>query len=199
MKRQNGIALPIALIMFVVMSMGALYLARSSTSASLMVSNLAYQRSLSRASDLGLLTAYDWLVATHNVPATLAQLDGDVAAQGYVASFSFADPQITPADAAFWAGSRSVSNIGGIGNDVEYVIHRMCSLKLAFSATGNRCMTSSFDPVALGSAAAGGSLGTGNEEAMISVPLMHYLITARVTNAQKGTSIINELTVMMGV
>jgi hypothetical protein len=198
MKKQDGIALPVALILFVVMLMGALYVARSSNSAAMMVSNLAYQRSLSRTSDLGLLSAYDWLTATHAVPANANQLNGDVSAQGYVASFSFAVPQLTPADAAFWTGSRTITNIDGNGNDVQYVIHRMCSLKLAFSAGGNRCVTSSFQPAAAGGVAPGASLGVGNEEVINSVPLLHYLVTARVVNARKGATVINQLNVMMG-
>jgi hypothetical protein len=136
-------------------------------------------------------------VATHGAPAAIAQLDVDVSAQGYVSSFSFSNPEITPADAAFWAGSRSVANIGGVGNDVEYVIHRFCTLKQPFSFAGNRCITSNFEPGGNGNLI-NASLGTGNEEVLITVPLVHYLITARVINAQKSTTIINQLTVMMG-
>lgn len=197
MNKQKGIALPVALIMFVVMAVGAIYLARSASSASVMVGNLSYQRSLSRTSDLGLLTGYDWLVATHADAALVAQLNGDVAAQGYVASFSYADPQVTPADAAFWVGSRTVTNIGGTGDDVEYIVHRLCSLKQAFSAAGNRCITSSFEAAGAGTTV-NTSLGTSNEEAMVTVPLIHYLITARVINTRKNTSVVNQMTVMMG-
>lgn len=196
MNKQKGIALPIALIMFMVMLTGGIYLARSAATASLTVGNMAYQRSLSRTSDLGILSAYDWLGATHN-PAVKIALNNDVPAQGYVARFSFADPQLGPGDAAFWNGSRSITNVDGNGNDVEVVIHRLCSLIGPYSS--NLCVTSSVVGVNSGGAPEGASLDVGSGEPIESLPQIHYLITSRVINTRRGTTAINQLVVMMGV
>jgi hypothetical protein len=197
-NKQKGIALPIALIMFVVMLIGGIYLARSAATASLTVGNMAYQRNLRRTADIGMLRAYDWLGATH-APATKIALEGDVTAQGYVAAFSFADPQLGPGDAAFWNGSRTISDVDGGGTDVEVVIHRLCSLKVAFSAAGNHCVTSSMETTGSGAAQEGTNLDVGSGEPIASLPQIHYLITSRVINARRGATAVNQLVVMMGV
>lgn len=206
MKKQQGVALPVALILSVVMMVGAVYLARSATSSSVQVTNLAYQRSLTRAADMGLFIASNWLGPTHDNFATKQTLNGDVPAQGYVASYSFTPPPpltqpLTPDDGAFWNGSVTVSNIDGAGTDVQYIIHRLCSIKDAPTAVGNQCIKSVAGNAGTNpsGAGAGTSLDVGSGEAYNLPPFIHYLVTSRVTNGKRGTSVTNQLVVMMGV
>jgi hypothetical protein len=196
MKKQDGLALPVTLTLFLVIVLGALYLARSSFNASLAAGNMAYQRVLSRAADLGLFAANDWLGSTHE--STKSLLDADQSAQGYVASYAFASPPITPEDSAFWAGSVTVNNIDGNGTNVQYVTYRMCSLKSSFYTTGNNCVTSSPNTASQAGATVGASLDLATGQSFNDMPLIHYLITARVTNGGRGTTVTNQLVVMMG-
>jgi hypothetical protein len=57
-RKARGVALPVMLIMLAVMLIGSLYLLRSSTSSTLAATNLAYDSSLSRAADGGLMTGF---------------------------------------------------------------------------------------------------------------------------------------------
>ncbi len=196
MNRQQGIALPVALILFVVMMIGALYLARSSTSSALVVSNLAYQKTLSRAADLGLLRGNDLLSQRHQGgPLLKASLDNDIAGQGYVAAFPNSPPGVptfTPLDAQFWVGSVTVNDIQGSGFNVEYVIHRLCSLKQPFAFGGNQCVIS--HPTV----STPGGLDADPIPPPADPPLIHYLITSRVVNSQRGSSVTNQMVVMLG-
>jgi Tfp pilus assembly protein PilX len=200
MNKQKGVALPIALILFVVMLIGGLYLARSSATASLMAGNLAYQRSLSRAADAGLLAATGWLGSTHEGAAAVkATLDSDQFAKGYVSSFPIGTPQITPADSAFWNHSITVNNVDGNSTNVEYIIYRLCSRStLPATDTANSCVTTPYTSSSTGGAAIGSSLDNASGQNIDGLPLVHYLITARVSNGLRGVSVINQLVVMMG-
>ena len=181
MNNQKGIALPVALIMFLVMLIGGLYLARSATSASIVVSNLAYQQRLTRASDQGLMQAYDWLGGMQ--AASKDQLSSDITGSGYIARY---DQGIGPTDSDFWANGKTVTIDG---NEIEYVIHRMCQSSGIPST--DTCITSR------AGVAASGSLDLSDVPPE-APPLIHYVITARVVNAPKGATAVNQLVVMMG-
>ena len=77
LSKQRGVALPIALIMLVVMLFSGIYLMRASNNATLMSSNLAYARDISRRADYGLAVGYNYLSATANNLAAKGNLDGD--------------------------------------------------------------------------------------------------------------------------
>src|SRR5690349_21776027 len=116
---QRGVALPVMLIMMLVMLITSVYLLRSSNSATLAASNLAYDATLSRAVDLGLHTGFRWLQKTAKDERAL--LTGHQAAEGYRATLGAG---LTPRDSAFWNGSVEIDD--GQGNTIEYVIHRLC-------------------------------------------------------------------------
>jgi len=195
-RTQRGIALPIALIMFVVMLISSIYLIRSSTNATVMAGNLAYERDISRRADFGLSAGYDWLSLTSSSLATKANLDTDQAAAGYVSTYNSAN---TYRDAAFWAGSLTVNDAAG--NPVEYVIHRMCQFPTAyngvFGAANNQCVqTTATANVNAAGAAAGVSLSS-DAESLATLPQLHYVITARVPGV-RGASVVNQMVVMIG-
>lgn len=208
LKKQRGVALPIALIMLVVMLFSGIYLMRASNNATLMSSSLAYERDISRRADYGLSTGYNWLSTTANDAATKGYLNNDQTTQtipprdyGYLSSY---DPTMSYRDAGFWTNSRTV--LDPSGNPVEYVIHRMCQFSnLSYNGgwpppngpTPQVCVqTTSVSQVSATGVAAGTSL-SADSESFLMLPQIHYVITARVPGV-KGASVINQLVVMIG-
>lgn len=191
-RRQDGIALPVMLIVLTVMLIGSIYLLKSSNSTTLMTSNLAYQASLSKATDLGLLTGFEWL--TDTAAANKAALTTSSAGNGYVATY---DTTQTSATAAFWTGSTSITD--SAGNTIEYVVHRMCKLAGNWDAVGppsNTCVQTAAASVLNQSVATGDSLAS-DAASYAGTPQIHYVITARIFGA-RGGNVVNQLVVMIG-
>ena len=196
LTKQRGVALPIALIMLVVMLFSGIYLMRASSNATLMSGSLAYERDISRRADFGLSTGYDWLNTTANNLATKGNLDSDQAAFGYNSTY---DTTTSYRDATFWTGS--VTRNDASGNPVEYVIHRLCQYPVAYNAKfgviDNQCVqTKAVAVVSAGGVAAGTSL-SADSDSYLTLPQIHYVITARVPGV-RGASVINQMVVMIG-
>ncbi len=196
---QRGVALPVALIMFAMMLITSIYLMRSSTSASLMAGNLAYERTISRTADYGLSIAFDWLNTTAGASATKGLLNSNQAANGYVSS---QNPTLNYRDSAYWNGSVTIADPDG--TPVEYVIHRLCLY-------GNQPYnggppTFPFANVCVQSTPSSGTTSTGakvgeslgsDSSAYGFLPSVHYVITARVPGL-KGAGVVNQFVVMIG-
>ncbi|MBP9713356.1 MAG: hypothetical protein KBD60_06620 [Sterolibacterium sp.] len=195
LKYQRGVALPIALIMFVVMLIGSVYLMRSSTNATIMAGNLANERAISRSTDFGLSEAYLWLSSQANSSATKPGLDNNQTANGYRATFN---PAISYRDEAYWNGSRTVTAQGS--TEVEYVIHRMCMFSGSYNSVlpSNTCVQSLVSSGANSSGARAGDSLAADASDYDSLPQIHYVITARVRGV-KGASVVNQMVVMIGV
>lgn len=189
----RGIALPVMLIMLVVMLTSSLYLLRSSTSGTLGAANLAYDSALGKAADLGLLTGFAWLDATARANKQL--LDADDGANGYVASLN---TLLTPASAAFWNGSVTITDTAG--NRIEYVIHRLCALPGRYDLSGppaNTCMQTAANTSTLNNSIALGASLASDAVALAGVPQLHYVVTARIFGA-RGGNVLSQSVVMIG-
>ena len=187
-RRQSGIALPVMLIMLTVMLISSIYLLRSTTSTTLTTANLAYNSSLSKAADLGIHTAYNWLSTVDH-----STLINDIPASGYVSRLQNWDLLVT--DSAFWTGSTTITDTAG--NQIEYVIHRLCTLQGLNAGEGNQtCLQTSAKSNVSTPAPLGTSLSQDAPAYAASAEL-HYLITARIQGA-RGANVVNEATVMMG-
>ena len=200
LSRQRGVALPIALIMLVVMLFSGIYLMRASNNATIMSSNLAYERDISRRADFALSAGYDWIKNTANNPATKPNLNTDQPGSAYNATYSCAVSNCYR-DAPFWTNALTVNDPAG--NPVQYVIHRMCLYQVGYNEnlTGttipNVCVqTTAIAGVSSGGVQAGTSLSS-DAEAIATLPQVHYVITARVPGV-KGASVINQMVVMIG-
>ena len=198
LTRQRGVALPIALIMLVVMLFSGIYLMRASNNATVMATNLAYERDISRRADFGLSVAYDWLSATALNLATKGNLDSDQPGGAYNSTYTCAVSNCYR-DAAFWTNAITVNDPAG--NPVQYVIHRMCQYPVAYNAKfgviDNVCVqTTAISGVSSGGVTAGTSLSS-DAEAITTLPQIHYIVTSRVPGL-KGASVINQLVVMIG-
>ena len=193
LSRQAGLALPIMLIMLVIMLVSSVYLLKSSTSTALTTGNLAYEASLAKSADLGLLTAFSWLDTT--AKANKLVLNADSAADGYVSSFNTVQTVHTP---AFWNGSKVI--IDAAGNRIEYVIHRMCRFSGAYDLIGpppNNCMQTAANTSTLNNTVALGDSLASDASQLAGVPQVHYVVTSRISGP-RGGNVINQSVVMIG-
>lgn len=190
LRRQRGLALPVMLIVLVVMLVTSVYLLKSSNSTTMTASNMAYDASLSRAADLGLHAAFDWLSTTSRDNKVL--LNEDSPANGYSATL---DPAQPVASSGFWTDKRTLDD--GAGNTVEYVIHRMCAMPLPYDDANNACVQTSANTAALGTAVALGESLASDAPTYATTPQVHYVITARIKGA-RGTNVVNQMVVLIG-
>jgi Tfp pilus assembly protein PilX len=190
--RQRGVALPVMLIMLVVMMVSSIYLLRSTNSTALTTSNLAHEDALSKAADLGIHAAFDWLSSLPNKNV----LYNDVPAAGYVATIN-PGPGQGVSNPAFWQGSVTVWDANR-RHQVEYVIHRMCQFAGAHNAGSpeNRCTLTAARQNLQAKTHAGDSLSS-DAPAYQGKPQLHYLITARIAGP-RGGNVMNQAVVMMG-
>ncbi|WP_338763513.1 hypothetical protein [Massilia sp. METH4] len=189
---QRGLALPVMLIMLVVMMVSSIYLLRSTNSTALTTSNLAHEDALSKAADLGIHAAHEWLgsLPDKNV------LYNDIPAAGYVATINPGAGQGV-SNPEFWRGARKVWDANR-RNEVEYVIHRMCQFPGAYNAASpaNNCTLTAARQNVQAKTRAGDSLSS-DAPAYQGKPQLHYLITARIAGA-RGANVMNQAVVMMG-
>ncbi len=191
LRRQRGLALPVMLMMLVVMLVSSIYLFKSSNSAALTSTNLAYEDTMSRAADLGLLTAFQWLSAT--AAANKASLNADSDANGYKATL---DTTLSVSSPEFWTGSQTVTDAAG--NRVEYIVHRLCALPLGFDTGGNSCVQTAAKTSSANSAVAIGASLASDAPAYAGSPQLHYVITARIFGS-RGGNVVNQSVVLIGV
>lgn len=189
-RRQQGVALPVMLIMMLVMLITGVYLLRSSNSTTLAASNLAYDATLSRAVDLGLHTGFQWLLTT--AKAKRSDLNQSQAKFGYVARLD--NTALTPRDSAYWTDSVEIED--SAGNTIRYVIHRMCSKVGAFD-DDNNCIQTAANTVKAGNGVAIGESLASDAPSYGSSPQLHYVITARLDGA-RGGNVINQMVVLIG-
>ncbi|MDR7048505.1 hypothetical protein J2X54_000953 [Duganella sp. 3397] len=185
-RHQQGIALPIMLIMLTVMMVSGIYLIKSSTSSALTTANLAYDSALAKAADAGLHAGFAYLRTVVNK----ADLENNQAAQGYVATLNSTWTVSTP---AFWTGS-VIMDPNAAGDRVEYVIHRQCDFTGPYN--GNTCIKTSARPNAPTPVAFGSSLGLGSAR-YTTQPQLHYVVTARI-NGPRGGNVVTQAVVLKG-
>jgi Tfp pilus assembly protein PilX len=190
--QQRGLALPVMLIMLVVMMISSIYLLRSTNSTALTTSNLAYDDQLSKAADLGIHTAYNWL---QSLPDK-AVLQNDVSAAGYVATINMGAGQGVTS-AAFWQGSTTVMDANNVDR-VEYVIHRLCQFAGPYNATApkNNCTLTAPRKNVQARTRVGQSV-VADAPDYLGSPQLHYVITARISGP-RGGNVTNQAVVMMG-
>lgn len=140
---QRGVSLIISLIMLVAMMMTGIAMFRKLGSASILAGNLTFTSAAINSAEQGSEAARARLMGTDS--ATLATVQ-----TGYfpASCYTSAADAIGPVDCAAinaplfdpasfpWAdGSTLVTADDGAGNEVRYVIHRMCSIAGSLSAT----------------------------------------------------------------
>lgn len=129
-EKQNGVALFVAMIVLVVMSIAGLALIRSVDTGVLIAGNLAFRQSATHGGDAGIEAARTWLLAN------TTSLASDSAANGYYANSQVSldltgnKTPTTTSDNVAWEGTGASSprclTANSVGNKVCYIIHRMC-------------------------------------------------------------------------
>jgi len=154
-QHQAGVALVMALIVLVAMTLAGLAMMRSVDTSSLIAGNLAFKQSAAISADAGVEAAIAWLSGNRNA------LNDDNGSKGYSASSQAAldlTGNDTPAtkDNLDWSDANSVAQlpVDAAGNQVSYVIHRMCDTEGEFDPA--KCATSPSGQQSKG----GNSIGT---------------------------------------
>lgn len=133
-KPQQGIALMVVMIVLVIMLTGALSILRNTNVGLGIAGNLGFKQNATSVSDQGVEAARAWLLAQPPANLFVAQT-----AQAY---FETMTPGFNP-DTYAWAvaGNSVISTVNdGTGNQVRYVIHRMCLLTGSPSFAGQECV-----------------------------------------------------------
>nr|WP_314538897.1 hypothetical protein [uncultured Massilia sp.] len=186
-RRHGGIALPVVLVILALMLIGGVYLLKSVHSTGLTTGNLAYDATLSRAADRGLLDGFEWLRTT--AATNRATLDQDDLAHGYYASTGMS---LTTRDDNFWKGARVIAENG---TTIKYVIHRLC--RTGGSYDNNDCTQTAANTAVLGNTTPlGTSLATDSAQ-YAGAPRIHYVITSRISGG-RGASVTNQMVVLIG-
>lgn len=166
--RQRGVVLLLALIMLIAMTLAGIALYRQIGSGLIIARNLSFKRTAAVAADRGIETARTWLTAQ-----TAGGLEQGSAANGYFPGWCNTslnglgvpdanndgtpdDCGTTPAPSEFdpitfnWANAVVASANDGGGNEIRYVIHRLCETPGGINAANQQCVT-------IGSSSSGGS------------------------------------------
>lgn len=179
--RQRGAVLFIALIVLVAMSLAGIALIRGVDTANLIAGNLAFKQNATHGGDWGVEQARAWLQLQ---PA--ATLYADVpgrysAAMQTGLDFTSTDPSAPDFD---WDANAFDAGADPAGNQVRYVIHRMC--ELAGNPGSVNCVRTS-----LGGTTGGTQGGaTYGGAALPSTSQIYYRITARVTGPRNTVSYV---------
>jgi len=163
-KAQDGVVLFIALIVLVAMTLAGIAVMRSVDTNVLIAGNLAFRNAALSAADAGIEVARQWLTAQ-----TAGGLTNDQV-PGYYANW-----QDTFNPATFdWSANAALVGTDGNGNQIRYVVHRMCA-ESAKTVDGTDCFKVSSSST--GSTKGGGSYGV---TPLSGTAQPYYRITTRV-------------------
>lgn len=138
---QRGVVLIIALIVLVAMTLASVAMVRSIDTSTIIAGNLAFKQSGVASGDAGIETAIAWISANGS------SLTADSPTNGYYATSQDSldlTKNATPDNAADdldWSDGGKVKKLAmdAAGNEVAYVIHRMCNSVGALN--GESCAT----------------------------------------------------------
>lgn len=124
---QRGVAFPVALLMLMVLLIGATAMVRNVDTAVQVSGNLAFKQAATMGADRGIATAVAWLTAQGG-----AGLHNSNTAAGYCSSLHSEDQSLTgwdPVAAGGWTAACTPVALAAdaSGNQVEYLIHRLCA------------------------------------------------------------------------
>jgi len=133
---QHGVALIVALIVLVALTLAGLALMRSMDTTGLIAGNLAFRQAATQSGDIGVEAAIAWLETNAGTSATCSDgttqptLECDHPELGYYAQR--ADPAVGQNWDALWqslsAGAQPENPAADAsGNRTQYLIHRLCN------------------------------------------------------------------------
>lgn len=185
---QRGMVLVVALIVLVLVTLGALAVMRSVDTTTLLTGNLAFQQASLRASDTGVEAAITML-QTKAASVGSVDLNSNDSSNGYFATLQSTDsPSAGQSWRAFWAANLDSNSVtmptDQFGNTVQYVVHRLCTNAQAPTA-GGQCVSSAGAATTTGNAEEAGQLQLQGSNSRI-----YYRITVRVTGPRRTESYV---------
>ena len=134
----------VALIVLVVMALTGLAMIRQSGSGLSIAGNLGIRQGAVSGADLGTEAAMTWLKPMLSAGGNA--LDSDIAGQAYYSDWGSSDASRLNGDptlysAADWGNSVLVTGNDGTGNEVRYIVERLCLLNgIAQSDPTQKCV-----------------------------------------------------------
>lgn len=196
-RGQSGIILFISLIVLVAMTLAGIALMRSVDTNVLIAGNLAFRQGATLAGDWGVEEARTWLTANNTGTNLHNSQPGVANGTSYFANFQSGLDLIgigAPSDDFNW-NSASARNLGtdAVGNEVRYVIHRLCELSGdPNSATANCVKFSSGGGTTPASTGTKGVVGYGTA-ALPGVSTVYYRVTVRVIGPRNTASFVQAI------
>jgi len=194
---QRGVVLFISLIVLVAMTLAGIALFRQVGTGVIIAGNLAFKENATSVGDLGVELARVWLM---NTKAAGVDTNSDLAGRYCAAWQDNFDPTTynwtgSPNDCANNRGSFLATADDGTGNEVRYVVHRMCRYIGSLNKPYPPNDTKAQECVILGAAGAGGSKGGG---AYGVLPLAntqqpYFRITVRVAGPRNTVSYVQAM------
>lgn len=173
-SRQRGVVLFIALIVLVAMSLAGLAVMRSVDTNVLIAGNLAFRNAAVSASDAGIEAAREWLGGQSSGALINNQIPG------YYANWQ---ENFNPS-AFDWAAESALVGNDGNGNEIRYIVHRMCK-ESGKNINATDCFKISV--AGQGSTKGGGSYG---QTPLSGSAQPYYRITARVAGPRGTVSYV---------
>jgi len=179
LKRESGAVLMVVLVALVAMLVSVIALSRSMDTHHLVAGNLAFRNSAVHSSDAGVQSAVAFLQSTVGTPT----LNTTATNNGYYAVIAEPDWD----DQTFWSqcSGCTVSAADVAGNQVQWVVHRMCSSQGNVNAAGNSCSLLTTTPTA----ANGGSF-SADAVNFSGVAQNYYRISVRVLGPRNTSTLV---------
>lgn len=171
----------IALIMLVAMTLAGLAMMHGTGTGLWVAGNLAFRKTATSVADDGVEAARAWLTdPAHNSEI----LKSDIPEGAYYSSW---DATFKPAEHDWETNSRLLTSDDGLGNEIRYVVHRLCKTAgQAANAVDQQCVT-----VSMPSPSKGGGGGGGYGEGVLTTSIQPYFrVTARVRGLRNTVSYI---------
>lgn len=187
LRRQRGVILFIALIVLVAMSLAGVALIRGVDNANLIAGNLAFRQGATHAADWGVELARSWLSSQTAVTLDTDQpavTNGGAYWANMQANLDFTGRDPNPSKVAFDWTTASTPVSDGNGNDVQFVIHRLCDA--AGPSAGTNCIRSTTGGSSSGTKG-GAAYGTF---ALSTTTQLYYRITTRVAGPRNTISYV---------
>ena len=179
-RAQRGVTLLVALVVLLVMTITGLARVRTSTLGAGVSGSLALKQSATSGADQGLEMGLAGLNALYAQGPT--KLEANDTSAGYFASV---DPKVVAKDLP-WTSSvllpAPTDAKLDMGNEVRYLIHRLCTSAGAWNATGQSCVLPS------GAGCPGSSESAGSVQVCNDQPM--YRITAQVKGPRDTLSYV---------
>ncbi len=191
-QRQRGVVLFIALIVLVAMTLAGIGMMRSVDTATIVAGNIGFKQASINSGDSGIETAFQWLL--NNAGSTTLNVDSST--NGYYSSAPATDPNWN--DPTTWTNAVSV-NAGAqdaAGNQIDYIIHRMCTLpNVSFNGSNGVNPQQCAIKTSNNPSASGGSQKAGAVQ-FTTTSNLYYRITSRIRGPRNTTSYVQVMTMI---